>query len=69
MTLYLPSLASLSSEPYGHLAEEEGEEGGGLEDGLVQVKARGWTGAGGWGRIEVTKWSTIGVAKWSTNGG
>jgi len=35
----LTSLASLSSEPYGHLVEEEGEAPCRLEDGLVQV----WT--------------------------
>jgi len=35
----LSSLASLSSEPYGHLMEEEGENQNKLEDGLIQV----WT--------------------------
>ena len=33
----LTSLASLSSEPYGHLVEEEGEAPARLADGLVQV--------------------------------
>jgi len=35
----LGSLASLSSEPYGHLVEEEGDQHNKLEDGLIQV----WT--------------------------